>query len=360
MPIDRRTFLRASAVAGLGAGLGAGADTLVATRSHAQADPRAAYFAELYAAAKKEGELTWYIAHWGTDLAERVATAFGEAYPGVKANVVRATSQVIYQRLTQDMKAKVANCDVFSSADNGQYVTLRSQNKLVAWEAKNLADCAPVLRDIDPAHFITITDANPTVLAYNTTLVSAADAPKKWTDFLDTKWIGQIAVPHPGFSGAMGAWTVAMNNLYGWEFFEKLHKNKPFITRSLVDPPMTIGRGERKIGMSTLATAVNMKSRGEPIAPAYPEDGAMLNIGPTSIIAGAPHPNAARLFIEYLLSKPGGEFAAAEFLIPVRNDVTPKEGIPPLGTLKGIKSDPVEIAAKLPDLIEKWRDTFGV
>jgi iron(III) transport system substrate-binding protein len=345
--INRRLFL----------GISAGA--FVGSSAWSQSDNKA-YFDDLFAQAKKEGELTWYIAHWGTDLANKVANAFTEAYPGVKVNVVRATSQVIYQRLTQDMKARVANCDVFSSADNGQYVTLKADNKLIAFEPKNLASSAPVLRDFDPQHFTTITDANPTVLCYNTKLVSESEAPKRWTDLLDPKWSGQIAVPHPGFSGAMGAWTVAMTNLYGWQFFEKLHKNKPFVARSLVDPPVTIGSGERKIGLSTVATAVGMKSRGQPIAPSYPEDGAMLNVGPTAIIAGAKHPNAARLFIEYLLSKPAGDFAAEEFLVPIRTDVKPVAGVPALGGLKGIKSDPIEISQKLPDLIEKWRDTFGV
>lgn len=86
----------------------------------------------------------------------------------------------------------------------------------------------------------------------------------------------------------------------------------------------------------------------------------MLNVGPTSIMANTKHPNAAKLFLEFLLAKTTGEFTAQEFLIPVRADVTPAAGVPPLGSLKGIKSDPVELAQKLPELIEKWRDTFGV
>ena len=52
----------------------------------------------------------------------------------MKCNVVRATGQVLYQRLTQDMKAKVANCDVFSSTDLGQYVTLRQQKLLLPFK----------------------------------------------------------------------------------------------------------------------------------------------------------------------------------------------------------------------------------
>ncbi len=164
----------------------------------------------------------------------------------MKCNVVRATGQVLYQRLMQDMKAKVANCDVFSSTDLGQYVTLRQQKLLLPFKPKRLAECEPLARDFDPTNQITITDANTTVMCYNTNLVKAEDAPKKWTDLLDPKWINQVAVAHPGFSGAMGGWVVSMNNLYGWQFFEKLKANRPLVGRSLVDPPTAIGRANAR------------------------------------------------------------------------------------------------------------------
>ena len=352
MKVDRRTFVKA--------GLGASAAIFAAPRSLAQSDAIAAYLSDLHAAAKKEGEVSWYIAHWGVDLAERVAAAFGETYPGVRCNVVRATSQVIYQRLSQDFKAKVTNCDVFGSADNGHYVTLKEDKQLLAYEAKNLAACAPFLRNYDPSHHVTITTSNPTVLAYNTRLVKAADAPKKWTDLLDPKWMGQIALPHPGYSGAMGSWALAMNNMYGWDFFEKLKKNKPLIGRSLADPPVQIAAGERKVGLSTAGTAAALQAGGKDVAPVYPEDGTLLSLGMTAIIAGTRHPNAAKLFMEFLLSRKAGDLVTSEYTIPVREDVQPKPGIAKFGALKGIRNDPQELAAKLPDLIEKWRDTFGV
>ena len=74
------------------------AATLVAAPALAQSEQ------ELYEAAKKEGELTWYIAHFSAENAEAVGAAFTQKYPGVKVNVVRATSQVIIQRLMQDIE----------------------------------------------------------------------------------------------------------------------------------------------------------------------------------------------------------------------------------------------------------------
>ena len=97
MKVDRRAFLRTSALLA--------SVPLVARSAFAQNSAADPYFAELYEKAKKEGEVTWYIGHWRTETAERVGGLFTELYPGVKCNVVRATGQVLYQRLNQDMKA---------------------------------------------------------------------------------------------------------------------------------------------------------------------------------------------------------------------------------------------------------------
>ena len=82
---------------------------------------------ELYEAAKREGELTWYSGQLNAETGEAVGRAFTQRYPGVKVNVVRSTSQVAYQRLSQDMQAGVAQCDMFSSTDYGHYLFLKRE-----------------------------------------------------------------------------------------------------------------------------------------------------------------------------------------------------------------------------------------
>src|ERR1700730_8384557 len=79
-------------------------------------------------AAKKEGELTWYEAHYTSEGAEELGATFTKMY-GIKVNVVRTTAQVAYQRLTQDIKNNQANCDVFSSTDIGHFVRLEAQGQ---------------------------------------------------------------------------------------------------------------------------------------------------------------------------------------------------------------------------------------
>ena len=90
----------------------------------AQADMKA-----LEEAAKKEGELTWYVAHYTSEGAEELGAAFTKMY-GIKVNVVRTTAQVAYQRLLQDIKNNQTDCDVFSSTDIGHYVAAQGRGPL--------------------------------------------------------------------------------------------------------------------------------------------------------------------------------------------------------------------------------------
>lgn len=319
-----------------------------------------AYFAQLHEAAKKEGEVNWYIAYLRVDLAERVSAAFQARYPGVRCNVVRATGQVIYQRLSQDMKAGAANCDVFSSSDLGHYVTLKAGKNLLPFKPRNLADCTPLIQGYDPDDMFTITDGNTTVMSYNSNLVKAEDAPKSWKDFIDPKWKDQVAVAHPGYSGAMGGWVMSINNLYGWDYFEKLKANRPQIGRSLTDPVATVQSGERKIGIGSGASVFSFAQKSS-IRGVYPEDGTIVSFSPSGIIANSKRPNAAKLFIEFMLSKEAATMTSQDYTVPVRNDVEPQPGINAFGQLKnGITKKAEELNEKVPALIEKWRDTFGV
>src|SRR5262245_62160978 len=80
-------------------------------------------------AAKKEGELTWYVAHYTSEAAEELGAEFTRLY-GVKVNIMRTTAQVVYQRLLQDLKSNQIVCDVFSTTDVGHDVRLKAEGRV--------------------------------------------------------------------------------------------------------------------------------------------------------------------------------------------------------------------------------------
>ena len=134
----------------------------------------------LYEAARREGEITWYSGQYSAEASEAAGRAFNERYPGVRCNVVRSTSQVAFQRLSQDLRAGVAQCDVLSSTNGGHYVQLKRQNRLMQFRPKNADGLLPALRVADPDNFYQSSFLGIYLLAHNTRLVSEADAPKSW------------------------------------------------------------------------------------------------------------------------------------------------------------------------------------
>jgi iron(III) transport system substrate-binding protein len=344
--ITKRHFLAAASAYGI-------------TVAHAQ--DTAATEAALHEAAKKEGELTWYSGQVQAETGEAVGKAFTQRYPGIKVNVVRSTSQVAYQRLSQDMQAGVAQCDIFSSTDYGHYNVLKRDNALLPYRPKSADNLIAAARDADPDNMLQILYIGLYLLAYNNQKVSPADAPKSWKDLLEPKWKGQIAVGHPGYSGAIGVLGVTLSRMYGWKYFEALEKNKPQIGRSSDDPVTLLNAGERTVGMAvSLSAPLLSQSRGNPLTVVYPTDGTLAVYSPTAIPKNAPHPNAAKLFMEFACGPTYAEVMRKFFIMPLRAEVPPPDGAQPFDKIKLIGSTPQQIEDGVPEVKEQWRDTFGV
>lgn len=332
------------------------ATTLLATPLAAQMTE---FETKLYEAAKAEGEVTWYVAQFTTSVSEEIGAAFTAAYPGIGVNVIRATGQIVYSRLAQDLAAGVAQADVFSGSDQTHLVELKGKDQLMAVELENGPKLRKIFVGMEPDGYWYTTSANPTVMAYNTDLVSAEEAPDNWDDLMDPVWKGKIAMSHPGFSGSTGSWAVLMKRFYGDEFFTRLEENDPLIGRSLSDPPQTLVAGERSIGIGTLGTVTKLKGQGNPIEIIYPTDGAKLTLSGTAIPASAPHPNAAQLFLNFLLSAPASELMVANGLQPLRPEVSPPSGAKALDEIATADLTIDELLNGVQPVIELWRTVFG-
>jgi iron(III) transport system substrate-binding protein len=278
-------------------GLANGLLAMVATQS-ARADPSV-----LEAAARTEGSVTWYVAQMSGEAAEAMGHRFTQRYPGISVSVIRTTGQVAYERLQQELKNNTPTCDVFSSTDISQYPALMKRNALAHYEPVNASELAKPYQGLGEAGFYYPTTGSLQILIYNTKTVTGANIPTRCTDLLDPKFNRHVAVAHPAFSGYFGQWVLAMRRLYGWSYFEKLAANNPRIGRSGNDPITMLNAGECVIGTGPASTSTVTAARGNPIGIAYPEDGTVLTVGPSAVVAAAPHPNAARLFMEWLLSR---------------------------------------------------------
>lgn len=320
-----------------------------------------AALADLAAAAGKEGEVTWYVSHYGVEPATEIAAAFSRIYPSVKVNLFRSTAQVVYQRLQQDIKAGTPLCDVLSTTDIGQYATLKSQGRLASFNPQNAADIAPAFKPtIDPDGCWHPTSGILTAIGYNAAKLPAAEAPKRWRDLTDPRWRSKVALGHPAFSGVAGVWALMIERLYGWKFFEEIEPNKPLIGRSMNDMVTMLNSGERSVAASLSGLTLESAAKGNPLGVIFPEEGTLLVQSPSAVLASSKHPNAARLFLEFMLS---AEYAKMIVVSPryesVRSDVPPLPGGTALDAIKIVSVPDNEVVAGIAGVIERWRDTFG-
>ena len=313
----------------------------------------------LAAPARAADSVTWYISQFEAEQAEALGKAFTAEYPDITVDVVRVTGQVAFQRLQMDIKNKTPHCDVFSASDISHMAILKEKGQLLHYEAANAAGLAPVYRALSDDGWYYANNAARFVLIRRVDRVPDSIAPKTWTDLLDPRWKGQIATAHPAFSGGMGTWVLAVTKLYGWQYFEKLAANNPRIGRSAVDPVTLLTAGECLVSPTYGPAAYHGTDKGSPIVVDQAADGAVVVVFPSAIPAGAPHAAAARVFLEWLLSEEVTRRISADGSDPVRIGVPPRAGVPPLEAGKVIQLSVKEIRTGVPEIIEKWRDTFG-
>lgn len=314
----------------------------------------------LYKAAKKEGQLTWYISQQTVEVADQLGHEFTKLYPGVKVNVVRMTDQVAFERLSEDIRAGAAECDVFSVTDIGHYIYLESKGMLLKYTPENEAKVFDTYKGLDPNGYYFVTSAGLITISYNTKKLKKDQAPQNWTDLLNPKWKNQIALGSPEFSGYVGTWVIEMRKLYGWKYFTQMAKNNPQIGRSINDTVTMLNAGERTIGVSAEGPLLTSAAKGNPVAEIYPKDGALLMLAPSAIMKNTKHPNAAKLFMEYLLSPEASKIEVESFSPPMRPEVAPPKGARPISQVKTIRPTIPEIKKGIPEIIKLWRNTFGI
>lgn len=313
----------------------------------------------LVAAAEQEGEVAFYNGTFGDTIGAQLVGRFQAQYPRVKVTLLRATAQVVFQRLLQDRQAGLRNCDVFSSSDISHFDQLQKQKRLMDWTPPNAANLREAFRDlyVEGQYYPAL--ISMATLAYNSSKVPADDAPRKWTDLLDPKWKGKVAIGHPGFSGYAGTWAVLMTELYGDSFIPRLARNDPLVGRSSNDAVTQLNSAERIVAGVPLYVALESAARGNPIKVVYPSDGALLMCSPIAALADAPHPAAAKLFLDWFLGPENSRLLVTQFAEPLNTAVPPAPGQKPIDEVKTLRPKLEAIVRGIPQVTEQWRDAFG-
>jgi iron(III) transport system substrate-binding protein len=314
----------------------------------------------LIGAARREGKAVWYAA-MDLPVAEKVARGFEAKYPGIAVRIERTGSERQFQRLAQEYAANIFAADVIHASDASHFVAWKRNGWLAPFVPEEVARLFPP-EHRDPDGYYATARVSVVSLGYNTDLVKPQDAPKSFADLLDPKWMNKLVKAHPSYSGTIMTSTFQIARELGWEYFEKLARQKVLQVQSAVDPPKKLALGERHVmADGNDFNLVQLKEAGQPVEVVYPLEGAPLIVCPNGVLKGAPNPNAARLLQSYILSREGQQllcdFAAQHSANP---EVTEKPGRRPLAQIKVMKDDPAAVEAAAEDIKARYAKIFGV
>src|SRR5712671_97894 len=221
------------------------ASTVFASPLRAAAPPATGVTPALIEAAKKEGKVVYYTSI-DLPLAEKIAKAFEAAYPGIAVRVELTGAERIFQRISQEYGSNIHAVDVVNSSDAAHFIVWKREGMLAPYVPEDVALHYPKEQQ-DPDGQFASWRVWLCVIGYNTKLVKREEAPKSFKDLLDPRWSGKIVKGHPGYSGTILTATFQIARDVGWDYFEKLSKQKVMQVQSSADPPKKLALGERAI-----------------------------------------------------------------------------------------------------------------
>jgi len=328
--ISRRTVLKGSTALLAGAAF--------STRVMASAPPPEPVTSALIEAAKKEGQVIYYTS---TDLpvAEKLAKAFEAKYSGIKVRVERTGAERVFQRIGQEYASNIHAVDVVNSSDAAHFIVWKRDGILAPYVPEDVAKFYPAEhKDID-GQFASFR-VWLSIIAYNTNLVKAEEAPKSFADLLDPKWKGKIVKAHPGYSGTIMTATYQMQR----------------------DPPKKLDLGERAVmADGNEYNIFQLKEAGRPVEPVYASEGSPLIIGPNGIFKTSPNPNSAKLFQSFSLGRDAQQLIIdVGGLRSVHAQTQEKAGRKPFKDIKTMKDDAAAVEKEGDAIKARYTKLFRV
>jgi ABC-type Fe3+ transport system substrate-binding protein len=287
---------------------------------------RAQSLVELYDKAKAEGSLVLFVggptAPW-----EARAKQFEQRYPGIKISITGGFSNVLDKQIDQQLKDNKLAVDtaIFQTLDD--FVRWKAQGQLLPFKPDGFDAIDASFKDDDGAFLGVMIIAMP--YQFNTQLVKSEDVPKSALDFLKPIFRGKVVAAYPADDDATLYLFHSIVQKYGWDYMDKYMANQPNFIQGHLSVQRSISSGQNLVTPDSIFSITEAEKRaGKPV------DSHFSSIDPTpiwpltgAVFKNAPHPNAGRLFLAWLLEK---DQQAKVGTWSVRADVPPPTGYKPI------------------------------
>lgn len=255
--------------------------------------------------ARKEGKVVVY-GVIPPQLMKPINDAFEKQY-GVRVDYWRASTTGVLDRALNEWRAGQPGYDVVEG-NKGPQLILKSEGVLIKFPPPSAGKFPKQF--LEPDAVLTPWRFNPISILYNTDLVKKEDAPKSLADLLLPKWKGKITIPDPSRHTTTAEFLANLGKYEGtrWkEFAGGLAQQQPLFVESFAPIVNTVIRGEAALGVAYLKYVIQFKGPIDYVR----LDKYLADTNYLGVSKKAPHPNAAKLYLEFLCS-PEGQKAVAE------------------------------------------------
>ncbi|HEY2990538.1 MAG TPA: extracellular solute-binding protein [Candidatus Binatia bacterium] len=308
---------------------------------------------EILDGAKRDRQLVFYAGIPVPD-AQAILAAFEKKYPFVKTTFYRATGPALVSRIQTEQRAGSPVWDVMNSTGFEPYV-LVEQGYFAKYESPERKFFPEGHKDAE-GYWATMY-TTPHLVSYNTRLVSAKDLPKDYFELVDPKWKGKLGLDSSDFE-----WYANLKKVWGNEkarnFLDGLRKQDVRLIQGRALLTELLGSGEfALLANNYLQNIVEAKRKGNAVE-FLALDPVIAGAGLVGVNKTAPHPAAARLFVDFVLSKEGQELIVKTDRSSVRKDVAGN----PFDLIKNVRviASDLNLGKNYVETRDEYRELLGI
>lgn len=313
---------------------------------------------EVVAAAKKEGKVVFYNNLQPNGI-EPLLQTFRDKYPEIQTEQIRLGSNPLIERFQTEFNAGRHLADVLITFPDERVNEGMKQGWMAQWTPPELPNFPPQMNKDNM--LFTLQHAREAII-WNKNLVKDSEAPKEWADLFDPKWKGKVGMNPPWRSVSIQQIVAFWEDKGIPDAAEKLKANDVRFFEGSGGIIQAVIRGDVRVAELTDLPLNPLLEDGAPVGWVYPKSGTTLSAGKAFVAKNAPHPNAAKVFLNWLMSQEGQEALQKHAGLSVT-----RKGIPPLSKLPAtselsntVDGEEILTPERQKKIVEHWRTVFGV
>jgi len=301
------------------------------------------------------GKLVLYTSQPNED-AQATVDAFEKANPDVDVEWVRDGTTKVMAKLQAEFAAGNPQPDLLLIADSVTMAGLKRDDRLMAYEDADTTGFEDGLYDKDKTYFST--KLITTGIVNNT---RAEMTPTSWKDLTKEEAKGQVTMPSPLTSGAalVHLAAITQNPDLGWTYVEALAENGATAAGGNGGILKAVAGGQTAYGVIVDYLPIREAAKGSPVKFVFPTEGVSAVTEPVAILKTAKNPEAAKAFVDFLLSEEGQKLASTQGYLPARDGIEPPAGFPSRDEIKLMPFDADQALADEEENKKRFSEIFG-